>query len=649
MCGITGFWIKNSGSSAESLRKTVKIMSDALVHRGPDDCGIWVDENNGLALGHRRLTVIDLSSAGSQPMKSADGRYIIIYNGEIYNYKEIAERLRSKGVGLRGGSDTEVLLEAISVWGVDDTLQQLVGMFAFAVWDRKKNILVLARDRMGEKPLYYGWVNNGFVFASELKAIKRYPGFSGEIDRDSLSLLQRYSYIPSPYSIYKNIRKLPQASLVEINVREKVEKIRTYWDISDKARNGVENIIADDSNAVLSNLHEKLTKTIRGQMISDVPLGAFLSGGLDSSLITALMQECSSKPVKTFTIGFHEAEFDEAIYARQVAQHIGTDHTEIILQASDALSVIPKLPELYDEPFADTSQIPTCLLSSIARNEVTVCLSGDGGDELFGGYNRYLWGDRMRRYMAIMPEPFRRTISALITNVSPRWWDKIYSIIMPLLPDRLGFRNAGNKAHKVANLMLGKGIEESFLDMVSYWRNPNDLVLHSSEPETVFSDTSMRSIFKDYAQRMMYIDQRTYLPDDIMVKVDRASMGVSLETRAPFLDHRLVEFAWKVPVSMKLHKGRGKWLLREMLKKYLPDRLIERPKMGFQPPIGEWLRSGQLRDWGESLLDSNRLKNESFFDSDLVRKCWLEHLTGKKDWTGQLWTVLMFQAWKEAQ
>ncbi len=648
MCGIAGVWSKSSRNSSTDLRDMVRKMSNTLQHRGPDGEGVWLDEENGVALGHRRLAIVDLSDNGSQPMISSCGRFVITYNGEVYNSLALSRILEKDGIQLKGHSDTEVLLESCAKWGIEQTLARAVGMFAFALWDRAAKNLYLVRDRMGEKPLYYGWVGDMFVFTSELKTLKKIPEFTGEVDRGAMKLLQRFSYIPSPHCIYKGIKKLPPASMATVRHETKSIGLRSYWDITKQAEISTSKLVNGSEEEVLEVLHSKLSLSVAGQMMADVPLGAFLSGGVDSSLITALMQERSTKPVQTFTIGFHEENFNEAIYAKQVAQILGTEHTEVYLQSSDALAVIPELPQLFDEPFADSSQIPTYLLSKVAKQTVSVCLSGDGGDELFGGYNRYLWGDRMWRVTNNVPKNIRQILAKLITQVPPRRWDQIYGMIELFIPKRARMANPGDKAHKFAGLIVGEGLGDRFLDMVSYWKNVDELAYGGSELATCFSNLSSSSALTGFAQQMMLLDQKSYLPDDLMVKVDRVSMGVSLETRAPFLDHRLIEYAWQLPQEMKIRNGHGKWLLKKLLGRYIPKELVERPKMGFQPPIGQWLR-GPLREWSESLLDESRLNQEGYINSSVIQRYWKEHLSGDHNWAGQLWTVLMFQAWLAAQ
>ncbi len=677
MCGLTGFW-QPGGCPRDEASATVRHMSDTLVHRGPDDAGVWVDETSGIALGHRRLAILDLSPAGHQPMVSASGRYVIAFNGEIYNHLELRQVLgkvravaRSVtptpappgGGGLhelpslhwRGHSDTETLLAAFEAWGIEATLQRAVGMFALALWDRQTRTLTLARDRLGEKPLYYGWVRGALVFGSELKAIRAFPGFDNAIDRRSLALFMRHNYIPAPWSIYRDIWKLPPGTYIQFRAKNPRTagpapvgsgKPVTYWSVRSVAEQGLADPFTGTDEEAAAELDRLLRQSLAGQMIADVPLGAFLSGGIDSSTVVAVMQALSAQPVKTFTIGFHEGEYNEAEHAKAVARHLGTDHTEWYVTPRDTLDVIPKLPQLYDEPFADSSQIPTHLVCAAARQKVTVALSGDGGDELFGGYNRYFWAVRLWRRLRLVPRPLRAAAAAFATALSPADWNQCFSALRPLLPKRLHYANPGDKLHKAAALFSARRPEAIYLRLVSHWDDPTLLVQGAEEPASPITDPAAWLDCPDLERRMMYLDTLTYLPDDILVKVDRAAMGVSLETRVPLLDHRIVEFAWRLPLSMKIRDGQGKWLLRQMLYRYVPRELIERPKMGFGVPIDHWLR-GPLKAWAEDLLSESRLRREGFFDPAPICQKWKEHLSGRRNWQYLLWDVLMFQAWQE--
>lgn len=648
MCGVTGF-LQPSGPSAEKITAIADAMARRIEHRGPDDSGIWVDPALGVALGHRRLAILDLSQEGHQPMRSADGRWVLVFNGEIYNHRAIRDEIDRAGAApaWRGHSDTEVMLAAVGAWGLDAALRKFVGMFAFALWDREARTLFLSRDRLGEKPLYYGWQGDAFLFGSELKALKAHPAFRGEVDRDAVALMLRHSYIPAPYSIYKGIRKLPPGTYLKISMAEKEGEPIPYWSLREIAEHGQAEPFAGSDTQAVATLESRLTEAVGLQMVSDVPLGAFLSGGLDSSTIVALMQAQSSRPVKTFTIGFKEEGYNEAEYAKRVARHLGTDHTELYVTSEQAQSVIPRLPALYDEPFADPSQIPTFLVSQLARQHVTVSLSGDAGDELFGGYTRYFWASSIWRILGRMPKPLRKGAALGLGALSPRALNGVYGQLSRFLPRRFGMARPGDKVSRLADMLGAASPEDMYRDLVSHCQDPAQVVIGSSEPPTVLTRRSAWPATHHFEERMMYLDAMSYLPDDILVKVDRAAMGVSLETRVPFLDHRVVEFAWQLPLSMKMRQGQGKWILRQVLYKYVPKELIERPKMGFGVPIDSWLR-GPLREWSEALLDESRLKREGFFDPAPIREKWREHLCGERNWQYFLWNVLMFQAWLES-
>jgi asparagine synthase (glutamine-hydrolysing) len=649
MCGIAGFLDWNAGVPDQRLHATARRMGEALEHRGPDDWGTWCDESVAVALAHRRLSILDLSSAGHQPMVSADGRFVISYNGEIYNHLAVRDSLEQAGAApaWRGHSDTETMLAAFVAWGVEASLPRLVGMFAFAVWDRRERSLYLVRDRIGEKPLYYGWLHSTFAFASELKALRKHPLWNGRIDRDSLSLFMRHNYIPAPYSIYSGIGKLLPGCFLRLEWRGREPLVRPYWSARAAVEAGIEAPFAGDAKAAAAQLDSALREAIAGQMIADVPLGAFLSGGVDSSTVVALMQAQSSRPVRTFSIGFNEPTFNEAEHAKAVARHLGTDHTELYVTPRQALDSIPLLPALYDEPFADSSQLPTFLVARLARQHVTVALSGDGGDELFAGYNRYLFGQALWRRQRRLPSPLRRAISSAITAVPRARWNNVLQLPLRAMPARMQISNPGDKLHKLADIISLADREQVYKRLVSHWDPPNALVLGAREPPTALTDPARRCELDDFVQLMMSLDLVSYLPDDILVKVDRAAMGVSLETRIPMLDHRVVEFAWSLPQEFKLREGQTKWILRQVLYRYVPRELIERPKMGFGIPLDSWLR-GPLRSWAESLLEEARLRREGFFDPVLVRTKWQEHLNGGHDWQYLLWDVLVFQAWLEA-
>lgn len=682
MCGLTGFWQRNNFSIGYA-QATAEKMANCLAHRGPDDSGVWLDEHAGIALAHRRLSILDLSPSGHQPMVSASGRYVIAFNGEIYNHLSLREALEKStfstnslaedsqstgqfadrgvdappsgrgGYGWRGHSDTETLLAAFEMWGMEATLKKTVGMFAIALWDRAEQSLILARDRMGEKPLYYGWQGEVFLFGSELKALKAHHAFKGEINRDVLTLFLRHNCIPAPYSVYRGIHKLPQGAWLQIPFGNGVNaaqeaKPKVYWSLRDVVESGQAEKFAGSDTEAVDELESRLRDSIGLQMMADVPLGAFLSGGIDSSTVVALMQAQSSRPVKTFTIGFNEAGYNEAEQAKAVARHLGTDHTELYVTPNEAMNVVPRLPALYDEPFSDSSQIPTFLVSQLAKQHVSVSLSGDAGDELFGGYNRYLWTPAIWKKLGKVPAPFRRIAANGLSALSPRSWNHLYGSVAGLLPSRLQVVQPGDKVHKLARTLSAKSGEGIYCDLVSHWDKPSEVVIGATEPGTALTDRASWQHIAGFEQRMMYLDAVSYLPDDILTKVDRAAMGVSLEARIPFLDHRVVEFAWQLPLSMKIRNGQGKWILRQVLHKYVPEEMMDRPKMGFGVPIDAWLR-GPLKEWAESLLDESRLRREGFFHAEPVRQKWREHLSGEQNWQYHLWDVLMFQAWLEQQ
>ncbi len=647
MCGITGFWASNT-NDIHQLQAIAQRMARPLKHRGPDDEGAWADASAGVAFGFCRLAILDLTPEGHQPMLSASGRYVIAFNGEVYNFAPLRHELERVGHFFRGRSDTEVMLAAIEQWGLEAAVRKFIGMFAFALWDSHERKLHLVRDRLGIKPLYYGWLGSTFLFASELKAIRAHPEFHGEIDRGALALLMRHNYIPTPRSIYQGFYKLTPGTILTLrSSAEKDASSLVYWSARETAEKGLAHPFYGSEREAQEQLDLLLRDSIKLRMIADVPLGAFLSGGVDSSTVVALMQAQSDLPIKTFTIGFHEDQYDEAARAREVARHLGTDHTELYLSPREALDVIPKLPSMYDEPFADSSQIPTHLISRLAREQVTVSLSGDGGDELFGGYNRYFWGRTLWPGLRIFPVGLRALLAKLITGVSPEAWTRIFSSMRSILPRGLRQTQAGDKLHKLAGILDAGSAEDLYRGLISHWSHPEEIVISGVEPKTRITDGSCQAALSDFTLRMMYLDLISYLPDDILTKVDRASMAISLEARVPMLDHRLVEFAWSLPLSLKVRNGRGKHILRQVLYQYVPKELIERPKMGFAIPIDAWLR-GPLRDWAQGLLDEHRLKREGFFRPEPVCEKWDEHLSGKRNWQYQLWDVLMFQAWLEA-
>lgn len=650
MCGIVGFF-QNNSYSTEYARLTAEKMAARISHRGPDDAGVWLDEQAGIVLAHRRLSILDISPAGHQPMVSISGRYVVVFNGEIYNHLELRSTLEGAGVAeWRGHADTETLLAAFEQWGIEKTLSKVVGMFAIALWDREERSLVLARDRMGEKPLYYGWQGEVFLFGSELKAIKAHPAFRAEIDRAALALFMRYNYIPTPYSIYRGIEKLQPGCMLKLSLRRAGEQpgVIPYWEGRHVVEAGLAKPFQGTAEQAVEELERLLKESVAQQMVAEVPLGAFLSGGVDSSTIVALMQAQSGRSVRTFSVGFNDEQYNEAQYAKSVARHIGTDHTELYITSRDALNVVPYLPRIYDEPFADSSQIPMFLLSKLARKHVTVSLSGDGGDELFSGYNRYVLTNMLWRRLEYIPKGIRRILARALLSVSPPCWDALVEPVSLLLQNGRSMAGFGNKLHKGANVMATGSTVELYRDMISSWAEPTSIVCGATEPATILTDFRQQPVLNGAVERMMALDMLSYLPDDILVKVDRAAMAASLETRVPLLDHRVVEFAWRLPLEYKLRNGVGKWVLRQVLYKYVPRQLIERPKMGFSIPLDAWLREG-LREWAEELLSESRLRQEGILNPAPIRKKWVEHLSGRQNWQNQLWGVLMFQAWLEEQ
>ena len=639
MCGIAGYW--QTKSTPEHPLEVLNRMGPALAHRGPDDSGAFQDVGSGIGLAFRRLSILDLSAEGHQPMYSASGRYVIIFNGEVYNFEEIRAEVGPHH--WRGRSDTEVMLEAFERWGVESAVQRFVGMFAFGLWDCQERKLHLVRDRLGIKPLYYGCTKSAFVFASELKAIWQYPDFNGEIDRDALALYMRHNCVPSPQCIYKGLHKLQPGCILTLNSAASPQ-IRRYWCAKEVARAGQQSQLQVSDADAIEQLHQLLLRAVRLHMVSDVPLGAFLSGGVDSSTVVALMQAQSQRPIRTFTIGFHEEGYNEAIDAKGVAQHLGTDHTELYLSQKEVFDVVPMLPAMYDEPFSDSSQIPTYLVSRLARHDVTVSLSGDGGDELFGGYNRHTMIKQIWNFMKPMPGPVRTLAASMIQAVPPDRMDSAFRMLRPLLPKSLRHGSPGDKAHKLATFFSCDGPQSLYCRALSHWESPSDVVLGSREPNSARESIADLSTDWTIEEVMMLTDLVNYLPNDILTKLDRASMAVSLEARVPLLDHRVVEFAWKLPLRAKIRDGERKWILRQVLYKYVPAELLKRPKMGFAVPIDRWLR-GPLRDWAESLLSEQSLSSHGLLNVQPIRNKWREHLSGDRNWQYLLWDVLVFQDW----
>jgi asparagine synthase (glutamine-hydrolysing) len=643
MCGITGFT-----GARDGMQDIIASMHGAIAHRGPDSTGSWVDEINGIALGHQRLAIQDLSDAGHQPMRSPSNRFVIIFNGEIYNHfdlRDSLERCSSSPISWNGHSDTETLATSIDLIGIQETLFLLKGMFALAVWDAQSNILTLARDRIGEKPLFYGFSNSNLVFGSELKAIKKFPDFNSEISKEALVSFFKYNYIPAPASIYEDIYKLLPGHFIQFNIKDGVnqlQKSEPYWSYSK-----VLQLAQSTQFTKVKEAHESLEKSlesaVNSQVISDVPLGAFLSGGVDSSLVVALMQKNSMNPTKTFTIGFKDSDHNEAPYAKAVANHLKTDHQELILDESDAMNAILRMPEIYDEPFADSSQIPTYLVSKMTREHVTVALSGDGGDELFGGYNRYTHTPGIWAKLKLIPFPLRKILGKSLLSLSTESYDSLEKIFT-----KSSIPQFGGKIHKMGDRMQRvNSLQELCVDLSTIWSHPNSLVkgMEENRHKNFSASSHGLDFVSSEVSQMMALDALTYLPDDILCKVDRAAMAVSLETRVPMLDLDVIESAARIPLQMKIHGQTGKIPLRAILSKYVPDHLINRPKAGFSIPIGDWLRNGPLRNWAESLLDESTIQKRGLLNFEPIQEMWLEHLSGKQDWTPKLWGILMFQAW----
>lgn len=639
MCGIVGI-ISNDPSKKINIINT---MTDCLAHRGPDDSGSWGEEN--ISLGHTRLAIVDLSSAGSQPMISHCGRFVLVFNGEIYNSIEIKNKLNNLNINIdwKGHSDTEIFLSSIQHFGLHKTLKLSRGMFAFGLWDRKEKQLYLVRDRIGEKPIYYGVLDNVLVFASELKALRSMPFGSFEINAHALSLMIRHGYVPAPHSIYKNIFKLLPGKIIKFSSANFEGEQETWWNIADTKKEISKNRIDISDIEAIGSLDKNLRLSIKEQMIADVKVGSMLSGGIDSTLITAIMQQENSNPINTFTIGFNNSDYDEAKYAKYISKHLGTNHTELYINAKDARNVIPMLPNIYDEPFSDSSQIPTFLVSKMTRENVTVSLSGDGGDELFGGYNRYLWLTSIWKNLGWMPIHLRKLIASIILSLPPNQVNNFFKMFNYFIPEKLRLNNYGEKFHKFGDIINFTSQESLYINTVSQWHGMLPIISDSLKYNTI--DISKFKLDKNlFAEEMMQNDIKNYLPDDILVKVDRAAMSNSLETRLPFLDKRVIDFSLKIPFNMKIRNGESKWLLKQVLYKSVPKSLVDRPKQGFAIPIGDWLR-GPLRDWAENLLSKDNLELDGILDSVQIREVWNKHLHGR-NMQYALWNILMYQSWR---
>lgn len=639
MCGIGGFVDPAPNPRLSVFSKLADRMAETLVARGPDDSGVWVDQAHGVGLAHRRLSVVDLSSSGRQPMLSADGRFVLVYNGELYNFQELRTDLEARGHVFRGNSDSEVLVEACAAWGVEQAVRRCLGMFAFGVWDRQEHCLTLVRDRLGIKPLYWARYGQVFLFGSELKALRAHPCFDAQLDPQMLIPFLRYGYIPAPHSIYRGTYKLEPGCLLQVRPSHP-PAISRYWDLNHVVQQGIETPLEVDDEQLLDQLEALLSDAVQRRMVADVPVGAFLSGGIDSSTVVALMQRQSTRPIKTFTIGFQEAERDESQQARLIADHLGTDHQTLVVTPSQATDLLPRLPTWYDEPFADTSQVPTCFVSHLARQEVTVSLSGDGGDELFAGYTRYIRAARTWRWVSRLPRPFRAVLARTI-GLAPPLLENIPA------PAPKPVSRLIKHVHRLSRALSLDTVDLHDRQLWRRWEDPARLAIGADANGTQHSTTIHHTApanLMDIVSRMQFLDTLSYLPDNNLTKVDRASMGVSLEVRVPILDHRIVEFTWTLPTHMKIRHGQGKWLLRRLLYKYVPRELVEHPKQGFGAPLSRWLR-GPLREWAEDLVSDRALQRSGVFDAPRVRQKWAEHLSGRADWKRPLWNVLMFQAW----
>lgn len=645
MCGLTGFWDPKLvlGAGKEKLEILAQAMADKIDHRGPDSSGIWCDASVGMALGHRRLSIVDLSPAGHQPMISPSTRMILAYNGEIYNTTELKAELINQGEQFRGHSDTEVILRACEIWGVENTCKKLIGMFAFALWDRQEHCLYLVRDRLGIKPLYWGYQGQILFFGSQMKSFIPHPAWKPELDQDALTSFFRFNYVPAPCSIFKAVHKLTPGMILKID-RDGAFKETCFWDFQQVMDLGLQNRAhtKKSDSETIEELEVLLKDAVKRRMVADVPLGAFLSGGIDSSTVVALMQAQSPRPIKTFSIGFHEQSYNEAEHAKSVAKHLGTEHHELYLKPQDIFEIVPEIPSWFDEPFADVSQIPTYLVSKMAREHVTVALSGDGGDELFAGYTRYIQGQRAWSIVDKMPDWLKSMSRSGIRSLKPNTWD----ILSKMIPARYRPPCLAEKLYKLSDVLAIKQPVDFYKRLVSQWQQPECLVLQGKESLLFPWKDLATDRFDNIAEYMQAMDTLSYLPDDILTKVDRASMAVGLEARVPLLDHRVVQFAWSLPFNKKIRNNQGKWLLRQVLHQYVPKALFERPKMGFGVPIDNWLRT-ELRPWAEDILFDNKVKADGLLDTQLIYQKWSEHLSGKRNWQYPLWGVLMFLAWKK--
>ena len=649
MCGLAGAF--DPGTEAGAWPTRLAGMAAALRHRGPDDEGLWHDAEAGVGLAFRRLAILDLTVSGHQPMLSAGGRYVIAFNGEVYNFRELRAELETAGARFRGHSDTEVMLAAFEAWGLTAAVSRFVGMFAFALWDRTERRLHLVRDRIGIKPLYWGWSRGALLFGSELTALRRHPSFAAQLDRDAVASFLRFNYVPAPHAIFEGFRKLEPGCIRTFDLagapRSGEGRLAAYWSLADVARAGRAHPFAGDEREAVDELERRLKESVALRMIADVPLGAFLSGGIDSSLVVALMRAQATGPVRTFTIGFEEKEYDESPWARTIAEHLGTEHTEHVVTAAEALAAVPRIASMFDEPFADSSQVPTLLVSELARRHVTVALSGDGGDELFAGYKRYALFADLQRTLSRVPRGARRALGRVLGAVPVDATNRLLGFAEPWLRRYGSGGAAGDKIRKLAELVALPDDRALYLELLSHWKHPERLVAGSVARPRLADVADRPAGFDDPIHPLMFDDTLAYLPDDILVKVDRTSMSVGLEARVPLLDHRVVEFAWSLPLALKVRNGEAKWALRRVLDRHVPAKLVDRPKMGFGLPIDVWLR-GPLRAWADELLSESRLRRDGLLEPGPIRKKWSEHVSGRRNWHYYLWDVLVLQAWREA-